>query len=478
MPEERMKLDRYHGTMGDFANTDYSKIDGKRLADRMATFYVTQRKLPFAPCVGHEKLTRNNNLILPALSAPLLRFLRGDKAGLNRIADKLSSPSSPFEVRAVEPGTIMFAGEPLADIKGPFDLTQMMEVQFEHAFDGPMYYAGKAMAMRLAAGKRHLSEFALRRAGDIDRALEITKYSLIGGFEDTSNMDGGYTLDINTTGTTAHYYFQAFLPALYTLHPETDEKGRKKHFQQIAMERWLDGNPKGTSILIDTLSLKYGLHHVIRATKSSPARFQALRFVRIDSGNLPLNTRWIRDMLDANGLNDVGIIATGDVDEHEIKKIISKTPEVSGFGVGTALVTGVSGVIFKLCSIDGRPTRKFSETPEKSTIAGQVQVWRCLDKDDYYVKDVITAINELPQWEHGSFSLLKHFHGGNRPTITLPSINAQKKFVEDQIPKFRDINNYPVELSWGMKESAKRVTERMLEDEIGDNELVMVPYPS
>ncbi len=478
MPERRMRFDRYHATMGDFANKEHSAINGKKLADQIAVFYITQRKLPFAPCVGHKKLTENDNLRIPALSTPLLRFLRQDKAGLDKIAEKLSSPRSPFIVRAVEPGTIVFANEPIADIKGPFDLTQMMEVAFEHAFDGPMYYAGKALAMRLAAGKRHLSEFALRRAGDIDRALEITKYSYIGGFEDTSNMDSGYTLDTNTTGTTAHYYFQAYLPIAYILHPETDECGRKKHFQQIAIEKWLDGHPKGTSILLDTLTLKYGLIHATRAAKSSEARKKSLKFVRIDSGDLALNTRWIRDMLDANGLNDVGIIATGDIDEREIAKIVAKTPEVKGFGVGTSLVTGVSGTIFKLCSIDNYSTMKLSETPGKETILGQVQVWRCLDSEGFYAKDVITTINEMPQWDTKlAIPLLKHFHGGGRSTVVTPSIYDQKKFVEEQIKKFRDIYNYPVEMSWSMQESKKLIMEKIMTDEMGEDGVVMVPYP-
>lgn len=478
MPEKRMRFDRYHATMGNFANTDHSIINGKKLADRNTIFYVTQRKLAFAPCVGHRKLTENDNLRIPALNTPLLRFLRQDKAGLHKIADKLNSPRSPFIVRTVEPGRIVFANEPIADIEGPFDLTQLMEVAFEHAFDGPMYYAGKALAMRLAAGTRHLSEFALRRAGGIDRALEISEYSYIGGFEDTSNMDSGYTLDTNTTGTTAHYYYQAFSPSMYVLHTETDELGRKKHFEQIAIEKWLDGNPNGTTILLDTIRLKYGLIHTIRAAKSSAKRKSALKYVRIDSGDLPLNTRWIRDTLDANGLNHVGIIATGDIDEKEIENIVAKTPEVNGFGVGTSLVTGVSGVIFKLCAIDNYPTMKLSETPGKETIAGQVQVWRCLDSDGFYFKDVITTTNELPQWDSKrTIPLLKHFHSSDRPTALIPSIYDQKKFVEEQISKFKDIKNYPVEMSQPLEESKKRVMERMLTDEMEEEGVVMVDYP-
>ena len=477
MSKERMKFDRYHCSMGNFANTEHSKINGKKLADRTAIFYITQRKLPFAPCVGHEKLLNNNSLVIPALSIPQLRFLRQDKAGLDKIAEKLSSAKSPFLVRAVTPGTIVFANQPIADIQGPFDLTQMMEITFEHAFDGPMYYAGKAMAMRLEAGDRHISEFALRRAGDVDRALEISTYSYIGGLDDTSNMDSGYTLDTNTTGTTAHYYYESFSINLYDLQPETDGKGRKKHFQQIAVERWLDGHPNGTSILLDTLKLKLGLIHTIRAAKSSKAREGALKYVRIDSGDLPQNTRWIRDMLNANGLKHVGIIATGDVDENEIKRILQITPEVTGFGIGTAFVTGVSGVIYKLCEIDEHSIMKLSETPGKETIPGQVQIWRCLDDDGFYAKDIITLVNEWPQWDHKkTIPLLKHFYGGGRETELPLSFSDQKKFVEQQIKLFRDIRSYPVEMSGSIKESKERLIERMLEDEMGEDEVVMVSY--
>lgn len=476
-----MRFDRYHATMGNFANTDHSMIDGKKLADRSAIFYITQRKLPFAPCVGHEKLLENNNLVTPALNEPRLRFLIQDKAGLNAIAAKLHSAKSPFIIRAVKPGTIVFANEPFADIQGPFDLTQMMEIVFEHAFDGPMYYAGKALTIRLAAGKRHLSEFALRRAGDTNRALDITTYSYIGGFDDTSNMNGGYELGINTTGTTAHYYYEAYSFNMYGLHPETNNKGKKKHDQQIAIEKWLDGHPNGTSILLDTINLKYGLIHTIRAAKSSKARTSALKYVRIDSGNLALNCRWIRDVLDANGLKQVGIIATGDVDETEIRKILAVAPEVTGFGIGTSFVTGVSGVIFKICEIDRHPTMKLSETPRKETIPGQIQIWRCreeINDQKYYVKDVITMANEWPQWDRRlATPLLEQFYRGGRMKL-MPHLTEQKKFVEEQIQLFRDVQSYPIEMSTSLLESKKRLLERMLEDEMGEDEVIMVPYPN
>jgi len=74
-------------------------------------------------------------------------------------------------IRAVRPGMVVFANQPFADITGAFALTQAQEIKFEHAFDLPMTTASTAMQFRMAAGEhRCLSDFSLRRNGDIERA--------------------------------------------------------------------------------------------------------------------------------------------------------------------------------------------------------------------------------------------------------------------------------------------------------------------
>lgn len=478
MLEATMKFDRYHATMGNFANTEFAVHNGQSLADKRAVFYITQRNFKFAPCVGHERLVKN--LLTPSLDIPRLRFLKEDKAGLSLIADKLASARSPFVIRAVEPGTIIFAGEPIADIEGPFDLTQMMEIVFEHAFDEPMTFAGKAFAMRSAAGERHLSEFALRRAGSLDRAIDLTQYAFVGGFDDTSNMESGHKLGINTVGTMAHYLVQAYIDFMFGFR-KYDTKGRIKHFEEVAFEHWLDAHPNGTTLLLDTLNLQLGAIHAIRAAKNSKARKDAFKYARIDSGNLAQGSRWLRQIFNANDLEHVKVLPTGDVDEYEIAKVIAASPEVSGFGIGTKLAIGVAGVIFKLCAINSHPTMKLSNTPGKETLPGQVQVWRCLDEEGFYVKDVITILDEIPQWNRQRlFALLKPFRllaeGNHQPC--LPSFHEQREYVAAQRKKFRDIQNYSVELSPSLKMSKDNLTQKMLADEAGLDGVVMIPYPA
>src|SRR6185503_6545975 len=76
---------------------------------------------------------------------------------------------------------------PLSDAQATFDVT--------------MTTAATAMQFRMAAGEhRWLSDFSLRRNGDIERAVDIAVYAFIGGFNDTSNMEAAHRLDIPAVG--------------------------------------------------------------------------------------------------------------------------------------------------------------------------------------------------------------------------------------------------------------------------------------
>src|SRR5919112_5193723 len=166
-----LNIDRYHAAMGDASFKDVARLREKLLSEAAATFYVTQRKLPFAPCLGHERLVRL--LIDSQIDRPRVRFLEQDRGDLKLFADAIEDMHFVGAVRAVRPGTIVFANEPFADITGPFGLTQAQEIKFEHAFDLPMTTASLAIQFRMAAGTRWLSDFSLRRNGDSERAAEV-----------------------------------------------------------------------------------------------------------------------------------------------------------------------------------------------------------------------------------------------------------------------------------------------------------------
>lgn len=480
MPESTLRYDRYHLAMANFALGKHAVLNGERLADLPATFYVAQRKMPFAPCVGHERLLEE--LKFSNLDRPRTRFLKQDKADLSLVAEKLASASMPFKIRCVMPGTIIFPNEPFADINGPFADTLLTEIMFQHAFDEPMTVAGNALAMHLAAGKRWLTDFSLRRDGNIERACEIAKCSYIGGFHDTSNVEAAFRFDLNPVGTMAHFLIQAYTTYLF------EKQGNEtKHFEQTVFENWLDAHPKGTTLLVCTISVKFGVIHAIKAALSSPARKEAFKLIRIDSfrnlENLIAILKWSREILDKNGLNSVGIFISGDMDAEAIKKIVAACPFVHGFGVGTKLAaeTRVAGVIFKLCEINGYPTQKLSSAPGKETLPGQLQVWRCRDKIGMCVKDII-SVSSSPPLRDGSYiyssALLTDFWvDGGGGIKKVPTIEEQRAFVKAELACFKDIENYPIEISPELQLLRESAKSCILQDEKLEEGIEIVEYP-
>src|SRR5438045_2259143 len=120
-----LNFDRYHAAMGDASYKDVTRIHGKPLSETCARFYCTQRKLPFAPVLGHERLVRL--LVDSQIDRPRLRFLEQDRGGLQRFAKAIEDIQFVGSIRVVRPGTIMFPQQPIADIAGKFGLTQRSE---------------------------------------------------------------------------------------------------------------------------------------------------------------------------------------------------------------------------------------------------------------------------------------------------------------------------------------------------------------
>ena len=98
-----LNFDRYHAAMGDASYKDVTRVHNKPLSETAATFYCTQRKLPFAPVLGHERLIRL--LVDSQIDRPRLRFLEQDRGGLQRFAKAIEDIQFAGIIRAVRPGS-------------------------------------------------------------------------------------------------------------------------------------------------------------------------------------------------------------------------------------------------------------------------------------------------------------------------------------------------------------------------------------
>jgi nicotinate phosphoribosyltransferase len=172
-------------------------------------------------------------------------------------------------------------------------------------------------------------------------------------------------------------------------------------------------------------------------------------------------------------------ILTGDVDVESLQQIVKSFPQAAGFGVGTKLaseVKRIAGVIFKESMIDGQPTCKASNDPDKSTLPGLLQIFRGVDASGNFVGDVIGLDDEETEIEHAAQVdrlLLPFWENGHHEAI--PSIEKQKSYVEDQRRRFTDIENYPVRLSERLRTLREDLVARMRVDRSSWRELVNVP---
>ena len=94
-------------------------------------------------------------------------------------------------------------------------------------------------------------------------------------------------------------------------------------------------------LLVDTYdTLQSGVPNAITVAREMRERGQALRAIRLDSGDLAFFAHRARAMLDAAGFPEVKIAASNQLDEFVIRSLRQQGAPIDIFGVGTSLVTG------------------------------------------------------------------------------------------------------------------------------------------
>jgi nicotinate phosphoribosyltransferase len=114
--------------------------------------------------------------------------------------------------------------------------------------------------------------------------------------------------------------------------------------------------------------------------------------VRLDSGDLAEHACRVRRILDEGGLKDATIFASGNLDEHELRRLVESGAPIDGFGIGSRLDTSADvpylDCAYKLTEYAGRPSRKRSEG--KVTWPGRKQVYRYDGADRLMDRDIVT----------------------------------------------------------------------------------------
>ena len=214
-----------------------------------------------------------------------------------RLLDHLAALRFTGDVHAMPEGTVFFADEPILRVTAPLPQAQLVETRLINILHFQSLIASKAARMTLAAPGQLLVDFGLRRAHGSEAGLMAARASYIAGFAGTATMLAEKRFGIPTFGTMAHSFIQAY----------DDETA--------AFEDFAQSRPTNLTFLIDTYDTEAGARKVVALAPRLKARGITIGSVRLDSGDLIALSKSVRRILDKGGLSEVGIFASGGLDE-------------------------------------------------------------------------------------------------------------------------------------------------------------------
>jgi len=347
-------------------------------------------------------------------------------------------------MHAMPEGSVFFPNEPILRITAPIAEAQFVESRLINILHFQTLVASKAARSVLLAPDKKLVEFGFRRAHGGEAGLLAARASYLAGFSGTATVAAGRHFGIPVFGTMAHSFIQA-------------HQNESEAFEHFAL-----ANPDNVVLLIDTYDTEAGAQKVAELAPKLAALGIPIKGVRLDSGDLAAHARHVRALLDAAGLNDTTIFASGNIDEYSLEQLVLKRAPIDGFGIGTHLDTSEDApyldCAYKLQEYAGIPRRKRSEG--KATWPGTKQVYRRFDADGKLAGDTITLADASCEGK----PLLKAIMQEGKLVEPLPALEQSRAYAKEQLSRLPDglrvLKNapvYPVHFSPELRE----LTERM-----------------
>jgi nicotinate phosphoribosyltransferase len=313
-------------------------------------------------------------------------------------------------VRAVPEGRIVLAGEPLLEVTAPLPQAQLVETYVLNQVNHQTTIASKAARCVLAAAGHPVVDFSLRRTHGPQAGFQAARLSAMVGFAGTSNVAAATAEGLSAVGTMAHSYIEAF------------------GTEEAAFRAFARSHPGPVTLLVDTYDTEEGVRVAARVLRDlDHAAHGTGSAVRLDSGDLGALALRARALLDAAGLPDVRIVASGGLDEYGVDELVRAGAPIDVYAVGTRV--GVSAdapfldSAYKMVEYDGRPVMKLSSA--KVTAPGQKQVFRHPG-----FADVIGLRDEQPPGE--GVPLLETVMRNGRRTVERPALEESgERFAAD-----------------------------------------------
>ena len=273
-------------------------------------------------------------------------------------------------------GEVYLPYSPLVVVESTFADAVLLETVLLSIYNHDSAIASAASRMTLVAGDRPCIEMGSRRTHE-EAAVASARAAYVAGFASSSNLAARQRYGVPTAGTSAHSF---------TLLHDTEAD---------AFRAQVDSLGHGTTLLVDT----YDIAEAVRLGVEVAGR--ELGAVRIDSGDLGVLARQVREQLDGLGATSTRIVVTSDLDEFAIASLASAP--VDAYGVGTQLVTGsghpTCGFVYKLVAREGDGGELVSvakKSKDKGSVGGRKYALRRRSAEGVAQAELV-GIGEAPQ---------------------------------------------------------------------------------
>lgn len=350
-------------------------------AFRQCTFEVFARRLQnerrYGVVAGTPRvLEAVTNFVFTEEQLASLTFLD------ERTLDYLRGYRFSGQIDGYREGELYFPNSPILTVRGTFAECVILETLILSIMNADSAVASAAARMVTAADGRPILEMGSRRTHEA-AAVTATRAAYLAGFVGTSNLEAVYRYGIPGSGTAAH--------AWTLLH--INEDGTPN--EEAAFRSQIETLGVDTVLLVDTYDITNGVQTAIGVAGTE------LGGVRIDSGDLGVMTRKVRQELDALGAYNTRIVVSSDLDEYAIAGL--RGEPVDSFGVGTSVVTGsgapTAAMVYKLVEVEGHPVAKRSRG--KNTVGGGKRALRTHRATGTAVEEVVYPFNaEAPTFNN------------------------------------------------------------------------------
>jgi len=345
-------------------------------AHRRTTFEVFARRLPEGRRYG---VVAGTGRLVEALAE--FTFTSHELSALSEFLDTttldfLSAYRFSGDIDGYAEGELYFPGSPVLSVHGTFAECVVLETLVLSILNHDTAIASAAARMASAAHGRPMIEMGSRRTHEL-AAVAAARAAYLAGFTGSSNLAAQQRYGVPALGTAAHAY-----TLLHTTESGPDE--------QAAFRGQVAALGVGTTLLVDTYDITAGVANAIAAAGPQ------LGAVRIDSGDLGVLARQVRQQLDDLGATNTKIVVSGDLDEFAIAAL--RAEPVDSYGVGTSVVTGsgapTAGMVYKLVEVDGMPVAKRSS--RKESHGGRKQAARLAKASGTVVEEVVYPYGQEP----------------------------------------------------------------------------------